>query len=131
MFNKKVEKMNLNDFLEFNDEIELNILVKKLINGKPHKNIRIEVAIESLLRSLIYYVYSIKPKEERTLKQVVVEIDLSQSLIENKDYFVDKLENFPIDHPARIYWREVSCLKQDEIKECFKIAKDRIKSKTK
>lgn len=126
IFSKKNEKrvFDLNKSLKFDNELELNIYVRKLMNNSAEKDIRLEIAIESLLRSLIYYVYSCEPEGKQTLNQVLEEIEKSVNTDENEDDFISKIDTFPIDHPARIYWREVSSLTQEELKEVFKKSSD-------
>lgn len=130
IFSKKNEKQvfNLNESFKFNNELELNIYVRKLMANGVEKDIRLEIAIESLLRSLIYYVYSCKSEGKQTLNQVIEEIEMSVNTEENEDGFINKIDTFPIDHPARIYWKEVSSLSKEELKEIFKKSKNIIKA---
>lgn len=129
MFFKK-EKFSLNEIIRMNSELDLNIYVRKLSKDIV-KDIRFELIIESILRSVLYYVCSCKENEEKNLKQVLLEIEMSKNKDENPECFINKVNTFPIDHPARMYFKEVSSISQEELVQALDKILDIIKIKTK
>ena len=119
----------LNEQMNIKSSIELNILVKEILKNEKFENIRIEIGEEILLKSILYYVIAIKEGSEKTLEQVLKEIENSKKVLENDSIknetcYINNVNNLPIDHPSRILYGEIepkiSGLDKSEIINCFK-----------
>ena len=124
--NNKQNKIELNKPVSFKNELDLNIFAKQILGDKEDKELRLYVAKESLLRALIYYVHATNNNSNITLNEVLSIIEEIKKSEENKENFDHKINSLPVDHPARIYWREISSLSSEEFMKVLNDVKDKI-----
>lgn len=70
--------------------------------------------------ALIYYVLALKPEEEQNIAEISKLLNSEMKLVEKS------LEQFPFDHPSKVYHDKLSCLTTKEYKDIVEKLKNKI-----
>ena len=125
------KKIDFKENFKFKNDLELCEYIANLMGTKIEKKYKKKVLVDNLLKTLVYYLYACKEKEEQNLKQMLKEIEIYKENPDDKENFYNKPDIYPIDHPARIYKKVIMAAEKDEIEDALKIITKLINKKVK